>query len=109
MRAAMLRWKDGKYEECPSIAGHLWVPIDDAQTWAYNFIYAAFPEIPMTREFVEEHERKFGRGHEDTLPGYRLKRNPSNDYLIDREVQRTKRSEERRVGKEYRSRWWPYQ
>jgi hypothetical protein len=35
-------------------------------------------------------ETLLGRGPDDVLPGYKLKRNPSNDYLIDREMQRTK-------------------
>lgn len=90
MRGAMVRWKDGKMEQFPSIAGHIWVPIDDGHVWVYNFIYSSEPSIPFTPEFVLKHETEFGRGPEDVLPGYRLKRNPSNDYLIDREVQRTR-------------------
>lgn len=90
MRGAMIKWKDGKMEEFPSIAGHIWVPIDDESTWVWNFIYSSEPSIPFTPEFVLQHETDFGRGPDDVLPGYRLKRNPSNDFLIDREVQRTK-------------------
>jgi phthalate 4,5-dioxygenase oxygenase subunit len=90
MRGAMIRWKDGEMEEFPSIAGHVWVPIDDTHVWVYNILYSSEPSIPFTKEFVLEHETLFGRGPDDVLPGYRLKRNPSNDYLIDREVQRTK-------------------
>lgn len=90
MRGAMLNWKDGTWDEIPSVAGHLWVPIDDENVWVYNTLYAAWPERPLTREFILDHETKFGRGPEDVLPGYRLKRNASNDYLIDREVQRTR-------------------
>ncbi|BCJ88404.1 Rieske 2Fe-2S domain-containing protein [Effusibacillus dendaii] len=88
MRGAMTKWKDGSREEFPAIAGHIWVPIDDESTWVWNFIYSADKQIPFTPEFVLEHETAFGRGPNDLLPGYRLKRNPSNDYLIDREVQR---------------------
>lgn len=90
MRGAMTRWTDGKREEFPSIAGHLWVPIDDSNVWVFNFIYSADVEIPFTKEFVLDHETAFGRGPEDVMPGYRLKRNASNDFLIDREVQRTR-------------------
>ncbi|GAB7389181.1 Rieske 2Fe-2S domain-containing protein [Bacillaceae bacterium] len=91
MRGAMVRWTDGGREEFPSVAGHLWVPIDDEHVWVYNFIYSADPAIPLTKEFIMQHEKQFGRGPDDYIPGtYKLKRNPSNDYLIDREVQRTK-------------------
>jgi phenylpropionate dioxygenase-like ring-hydroxylating dioxygenase large terminal subunit len=90
MRGAILRWADGRVEDHPSIAGHVWVPIDDGAVWVYNTVYAADPKIPLTREFILEHETKFGRGPGDVLPGYRPRRNPSNDYLIDREVQRTR-------------------
>ncbi len=90
MRGAMVKWKTGDQEEFPSIAGHIWVPINDEATWVFNFIYSGSPEIPFTEEFVLEHETQFGRGPDDVLPGYRLKRNPSNDYLIDRDLQRNK-------------------
>lgn len=72
--------------------GHLWVPIDDENTYVYNFLYAADPAIGMPREFALEQEIAFGRGPDDIIPasGYRLKRNASNDYFIDRELQRTK-------------------
>lgn len=90
MRGAMIRWKDGVMEEFPSIAGHIWAPVDDANVCVYNFIYSSEPDIPFTPEFVLHHETDFGRGPDAVLPGYRLVRNPSNDFLIDREVQRTK-------------------
>jgi phthalate 4,5-dioxygenase oxygenase subunit len=90
MRGAMIRWTDGQMEEFPSIAGHIWVPIDDEHVWVYNILYSADVNIPFTKEFVQHHEAEFGRGPMDVLPGYRLKRNMSNDFLIDRELQRTK-------------------
>ena len=41
--------------------------------------------------FWRKHEQAAGRGEDDYIPGsYRLKRNLSNDYLVDRELQRTK-------------------
>jgi phthalate 4,5-dioxygenase oxygenase subunit len=90
MRGAMLNWKSGAMEAVPSIAGHIWTPIDDTHVWVYNFIYASDPAIALTPEFIKEHEHKFGRGADDVLPAYRLTRNAANDYLIDREVQRTR-------------------
>jgi phthalate 4,5-dioxygenase len=74
----------------PTVNGHIWVPIDDTHTFVYNYIYAYDPAVALPPEFVVEHESKCGRGPEHLLPGYRLKQNRSNDYLIDRQVQKTK-------------------
>lgn len=90
MRGNMVNWTTGEREKFPCIAGHIWVPIDDENTSVYNFVYGSDPDIPLTKEFIVEHETFFGRGPEDMLPDYRLKRNASNDYLIDRDLQRTK-------------------
>jgi phenylpropionate dioxygenase-like ring-hydroxylating dioxygenase large terminal subunit len=90
MRGQMCKWQDGSQEEYPTIRGHFWVPIDDESVWAWNFKYTSEPSIPLDPEYALQQEIAFGRGPDDMLPGYRLKRNPSNDFLIDREVQRTK-------------------
>ncbi|GAX90375.1 hypothetical protein EFBL_2001 [Effusibacillus lacus] len=92
MRGQMCKWTDGSREEYPTVRGHMWVPIDDYNTYVYNFMYSADPSVPLPHEFVMEQEKYFGRGPDDYIPGsgYRLKRNRTNDYLIDREVQRTK-------------------
>lgn len=90
MRGQMIKWHDGSREDYPTIRGHVWVPIDDESVWVWNFKYTTEASIPLDPEFAHQQEVLFGRGPEDVLPGYRLKRNPSNDYLIDREVQRTK-------------------
>jgi phthalate 4,5-dioxygenase oxygenase subunit len=71
------------------VEGHIWVPIDDTTTWSYNWFYAYERDGTFTREQRDERERRAGRGPEDLLPGYRSKRNLANDYLIDRERQRT--------------------
>jgi phthalate 4,5-dioxygenase oxygenase subunit len=76
--------------QIPTIRGHIWVPIDDESCYVYNFMYSADKSIPLTPEYNLQQEISHGRGPEDMLPGYRLKRNPSNDYLIDRQLQRTK-------------------
>jgi nitrite reductase/ring-hydroxylating ferredoxin subunit len=73
----------------PSINGHLWVPIDDVTVSVLNFSYSADPSIPLDREFALEADISYGRGPDDLLPDLRLKRNWSNDFLIDREVQKT--------------------
>jgi phenylpropionate dioxygenase-like ring-hydroxylating dioxygenase large terminal subunit len=77
--------------QLPQLDGHLWVPIDDTHTHSYNWGYAANPDKPITPDIAEAFEHGSGRGREDLIPGtFQLKRNPSNDYLIDRDVQKTK-------------------
>jgi phthalate 4,5-dioxygenase len=76
--------------EIPMLDGHLWVPIDDEQTNVYNWCYSADPAISISDEAAEAHEHHSGRGKDDLIPGtFKLKRNPANDYLIDRAIQRT--------------------
>ncbi len=77
--------------DVPKLDGHIWVPIDDEQTNVYNWCYSADPSVSIPEEIAEAHEHHSGRGKDDLIPGtFKLKRNPSNDYLIDRAVQRTK-------------------
>jgi phthalate 4,5-dioxygenase oxygenase subunit len=77
--------------EVPQLDGHLWVPIDDVQTNVYNWCYSADPAIAISAEQAEAHEHHSGRGQDDLIPGtFKLKRNPGNDYLIDRQVQKSK-------------------
>jgi phthalate 4,5-dioxygenase len=81
----------GGKKAVPALHGHVWVPIDDETTWVFNWIYSYDPAIPVDREHAIAHESYAGRGPDDYLPdSYRLKRNIDNDYLIDRELQRTK-------------------
>ena len=45
---------------------------------------------PITPEFAEWEERRTGRSQEEFIPGtFKLKRNLSNDHMIDRELQKT--------------------
>jgi hypothetical protein len=74
----------------PLINGHFWVPIDDVTVSVINFSYSADPAIPLDREFALEADISYGRGPDDLLPDLRLKRNSSNDFLIDRDVQKTR-------------------
>jgi hypothetical protein len=76
------------YAGRPLIQGHMWAPIDDEQTWVYNWMYT-HDGSALTPEEVHAEETETGRSADDLLPGYRLKRNQSNDYLIDRQAQRT--------------------
>jgi phenylpropionate dioxygenase-like ring-hydroxylating dioxygenase large terminal subunit len=71
------------------IHGHMWVPIDDDQTWVFNILYGYDQSVPLSEEEAEQSEAFYGRGKDDLIPGtYRLKRNRSNDYLIDRKQQK---------------------
>ena len=68
------------------ITGHVWVPIDDENCWAYTISW--HPDRPLTREEYEE----YGGGeqiHASVDKDFRPLANKDNDYLIDREMQRT--------------------
>ncbi len=73
----------------PRLDGHLWVPIDDENTWVFNFMYAYDPATPLPPEQAIGVEVRAGRGPDDLTADYRAKRNRRNDYLIDRDLQRT--------------------
>jgi hypothetical protein len=79
-----VKWDD----HVPKIDGHIWVPIDDEQTFVYNFMYSCDPAKPITHAGAIRFEIYAGRGPDDFLPGFRLKKNLANDYLIDREMQK---------------------
>lgn len=67
--------------------GFTMVPIDDTSTWIYT--YAWNPERPIG----EAERAKMKQGHgimAEVGPDYIPLRNPTNDFLIDREAQRTK-------------------
>jgi phthalate 4,5-dioxygenase len=90
MRAAFLS-KSGQRRKDPTVRGHIWVPVDDEWTLVYNWLCSADPDREITDEFWTRHEKAAGRGTDDFIEGsYRLRRNLSNDYLIDRELQRTR-------------------
>jgi phthalate 4,5-dioxygenase oxygenase subunit len=65
------------------------VPADDVTTTVFNFIYSADPDIAMPLAFAIEYEGEDGRGPDQLLPDGRLKANAHNNYLIDRERQKT--------------------
>jgi phthalate 4,5-dioxygenase len=89
MRPNNVGWFGGR-NEMPRADGHVWAPIDDEHTHAYNWMCAYDESVPFTPEWIESRETAMGRGKDDLIPGtFRLKRNPSNDYLIDRQMQKT--------------------
>jgi phenylpropionate dioxygenase-like ring-hydroxylating dioxygenase large terminal subunit len=72
----------------PSVAGHIWVPMDDNTTMAYNWEYSITDE-PLTEE--DRLERRLGNGPlavDQTT--FRSKRNRHNHYLLDRQMQKTR-------------------
>jgi hypothetical protein len=90
MRAGLVD-AEGNPARLPSLNGHIWVPIDDENTYVYNWKYSASEQFPITKEEWRRAEHWAGRDVVDRIPGtYWLKQNPSNDYHVDREVQRTK-------------------
>jgi phenylpropionate dioxygenase-like ring-hydroxylating dioxygenase large terminal subunit len=82
--------RTGGKNPTPYIHGHMWVPIDDEQCYVYNYLLSHTPAIPIARDFALAQEKAYGRGPDDLLPGFRLKANRENDYLIDRAAQRTR-------------------
>jgi hypothetical protein len=89
-RGGLLDW-EGKPARLPSIHGHVWAPIDDENTYVYNFMYASDESTPISDDYWAHHESHMGRGREHFVgDSHWLQRNPSNDFLIDRNVQREK-------------------
>jgi phthalate 4,5-dioxygenase len=90
VRARLLD-EEGTPVRVPTIRGHVWVPIDDEHTFVYNITYASDRSVAVGTDYWETQEARSGRGADDVIPGtYWLKRNLSNDFLVDREVQRTR-------------------
>ena len=90
LRGGVNAWTGYGRDTVPRLDGHVWMPIDDETTYVYNFMWTLDESWPIDEAWYLADETRFGRGPDDLQPGYRLKRNPSNDYLIDRELQRTK-------------------
>jgi len=88
MRGSVTALSGGR-NKVPKFAGHLWIPIDDTTTFVYNTIWSYDGSAPISEEFAWEEEARFGRGKDDLLPGFKLRQNKANDYLIDRQRQKT--------------------
>jgi phthalate 4,5-dioxygenase oxygenase subunit len=72
----------------PTLDGHIWVPVDDHNTWVYNFTYSYYPDAPLPPGYALELEAEQGRGMGEVTTDFRLTRNRSNDYMIDRAEQK---------------------
>ncbi len=91
MRGNVTAREGRKVERIKKLDGHIWVPIDDENCFVYNWAVSYDEDNALDPEFMEAFETAYGRGKDDVIPGtFKLKRNPSNDYLIDRTLQREK-------------------
>jgi phthalate 4,5-dioxygenase len=70
----------------PLVAGHMWVPMDDDNCMVYNWRYH-FGGVPLTDG--DDQLSNAGGGHEDQSSNYRKIRNVDNDWMIDRNIQKT--------------------
>ena len=71
----------------PIMAGHIWVPIDDESSMVWHWSYALEDAAPLT-EWKDLDAFARG-GPEDWGPDFRGVRNIANDWLIDRQAQKT--------------------
>jgi phthalate 4,5-dioxygenase oxygenase subunit len=78
--------RTGSGKSFTAVAGHIWVPMDDETTMVYNWEYSTTE--PLTEE--DRLERRLGNGPLDVdQTTFRSRRNRANNYLMDRQVQRT--------------------
>ncbi|MBV8083581.1 MAG: aromatic ring-hydroxylating dioxygenase subunit alpha [Chloroflexi bacterium] len=70
----------------PIVAGHFWVPMDDHNCMVWNWRYSYGGEA-INKDPDVEHQA--GRAPSDQLPNFRKKQNRDNDWLIDRQAQKT--------------------
>jgi phenylpropionate dioxygenase-like ring-hydroxylating dioxygenase large terminal subunit len=91
LRGGVTSWTGVGQADVPRLDGHIWVPIDDQHTWVYNMVWSYDENIPITDEWHQRDETRFGRGADDLIPGtHKLKKSLDNDFMIDRQMQKTK-------------------
>ena len=78
----------GKREAMPMIQGHMWVPMDDENTMVFNWMLSVDEDKPLSPEFILKRETSAGRGPNGE--GVERHQTRANDWLIDRELQRSK-------------------
>ena len=79
----------GALDQNPVIIGQIYVPRDDSSCWVYAYAYAAYPEATPSRDFFALVLKAWGCDPEQRSDGFEHARNLRNDYLIDRELQKT--------------------
>jgi len=73
--------------DVPTVAGHIWVPMDDENTMVFNWEYSTTDEAFSDEDRLE---RRLGNGPLDVdQTTFRSRRNRQNNYLLDRNIQRT--------------------
>ena len=72
-----------------SIPGHAWVPVDDYNTMVYNIFWNPHSEISDEWRTQLQPEGPMGPPSDEPLQHLLPAPNRSNDYLVDRELQRT--------------------
>ena len=99
----VMPWTQIRALNATSIAGHMWVPVDDHNTMVYNWHYYFGEDSGEHEEQLPESEppiwlrdahRPMAAGNGfgvdvDVENGFRSVRNQGNRYMIDREVQKT--------------------
>jgi phenylpropionate dioxygenase-like ring-hydroxylating dioxygenase large terminal subunit len=68
------------------VAGHMWVPMDDDNCMVYNWEYSPTGVGMEDQALVA---KILGTGPGEMMPNARKVRNKDNDYLIDREAQKS--------------------
>jgi len=90
MRGSIVKIEGG-LADYPRFDGHIWTAIDDESTFVFNMMYGYDANAPLPADKVAAWESRAGRGREHHLPGsFKLIRNASNDYMIDRQMQKTR-------------------
>jgi hypothetical protein len=78
------------YPEGQAFGGHAWVPIDDHNCWNWTFSWRA--DRPLSEQEIAVWDSGVNI-HSRLIPGtFRPEANKDNDYLIDRELQRSRKS-----------------
>jgi phthalate 4,5-dioxygenase len=79
----------GAKDPTPTITGQIYVPIDDESCWVYSYLYTRTAAAPLSPEFIARYWKASGREPGDTSPAITLARTIHNNYLIDRQWQKT--------------------
>ena len=69
------------------VHGHYWVPMDDETCMVWNFYYS-YGDEPVDVRSSESSGNAYGT-HVDVKNGFRPFRNRGNDWMIDRQMQKT--------------------
>jgi phenylpropionate dioxygenase-like ring-hydroxylating dioxygenase large terminal subunit len=71
----------------PIVRGHMFVPMNDENCMVYNWAYT-FGNEPL--EEAMDLEVRAGRSHDDQTADFRKVRNKDNNWLINRDIQKTR-------------------